>query len=522
VAGEPWHNYADVSATDASNAFAVSEEGSITRTTNGTNWSDIQAPVSEYLRSVSAVPGTSTAWAVGDNGRILKTTDNGATWVPQIVDATTNFQDVHAVSTLIAVAAGDTQTFVKTVDGGTTWTTVEQPAAVWNGSDAFNRQVAVFVGSRGLIKYTANGGTVWGNGTNPSTRSLDEVDMVSASIGWAVGMEGTILKTTDGGATWSAQTSGTLNRLHSVKAADSNNVIAVGDYGTILLTSNGGASWSNVSPGTTQHLYGVDYGTDTIVYAAGNNGVVLRSANGGTSWTTLPSFGESALSLEATDADTILVGTSHIDGMVRISNNSGSSWTSSANMGWNQMYDLSALDDTTFVAANVWGRVFLTYDQGASWIWADNGFPVGDERLMTVSMVDATTWFASTNQGSIHIATGSGAFPDFQSGVNDFVAGTGFFGVCLRDVSNGAIADGTTWTPDSATVVDEPAISADCGDANSDPWHPIPVVAEKVVHAPMSDFDSRAHLRFGARVPMTTAAGTYRFTVKFEVLAPNM
>jgi hypothetical protein len=47
----------------------------------------------------------------------------------------------------------------------------------------------------------------------PQGNTLNAVDFVSPSIGWAVGYYGTILRTTDGGTTWNSQTSGTTDNL---------------------------------------------------------------------------------------------------------------------------------------------------------------------------------------------------------------------------------------------------------------------------------------------------------------------
>jgi photosystem II stability/assembly factor-like uncharacterized protein len=74
----------------------------------------------EDLRSVSVVDA-STAWAVGANCTILKTTD-GSTWNPQTTaaPATNDLYGVDALDSQNAYATGDDGIVIKT-SNGTDW-----------------------------------------------------------------------------------------------------------------------------------------------------------------------------------------------------------------------------------------------------------------------------------------------------------------------------------------------------------------------------------------------------------------
>jgi photosystem II stability/assembly factor-like uncharacterized protein len=83
---------------------------------------------------------------------------------------------------------------------------------------------------------------------------LRDVKLVSSTVGWAVGQPhwvqatkayaGTIVKTEDGGLSWTAQEAGTSRTLNALDFLDASNGWAVGDAGTLLHTTNGGALWS--------------------------------------------------------------------------------------------------------------------------------------------------------------------------------------------------------------------------------------------------------------------------------------
>src|SRR5712692_5127368 len=125
-------------------------------------------PQGNALYAVSFVDAN-TGTAVGARGTILRTTDGGATWTPQM-SGTTNY--------LVGVSFVDANT-------GTA------------------------VGGRGTILRTTDGGATWTPQTSGTTDSLSAVSCADANTCTTVGGFNTILRTTDGGATWTPQTSGT-------------------------------------------------------------------------------------------------------------------------------------------------------------------------------------------------------------------------------------------------------------------------------------------------------------------------
>jgi photosystem II stability/assembly factor-like uncharacterized protein len=93
---------------------------------SGVGWVQQSSGTTQDLRSVSAVDAT-TAWAVGANYTILKTTD-GSTWNPQTmgIPITDDLYGVDALDSQYAFATGDTGLVTKT-SNGTDWTTTTSP-----------------------------------------------------------------------------------------------------------------------------------------------------------------------------------------------------------------------------------------------------------------------------------------------------------------------------------------------------------------------------------------------------------
>jgi photosystem II stability/assembly factor-like uncharacterized protein len=200
--------------------------------------------------------------AVGENGRVFRTSDAGASWVERYGGTVDNLLSVSFIS----------------------------PAVGWA------------CGTHGVILKTTNYGDTWDPMPSGIGRDLHDIFFVNANDGWAVGDSGKILRSTDGGLSWNPQNSGTTKNLSAVYFFSSTLGWAVGGYvpgegQVILRTTSGGAIWSTVPLVSTACLRDVLFITSGIGFCVGDNGLILRSTDGGISWNAAGSMG--SLSLRA-------------------------------------------------------------------------------------------------------------------------------------------------------------------------------------------------------------------------------
>jgi photosystem II stability/assembly factor-like uncharacterized protein len=264
------NDLASVSFTGTSSGCAVGDHGTVVRTTNaGSTWTKVAGvPTGEYLRSIDtkvsvtytgpAIAGSvpmaapnglsffDYGLAVGDNGRIIATSDGCQHWAKQTSGVSDDLKGVALGS------SGSSNAYV--------------------------------VGQHGVILHTTNGGTTWTPQTSGTEHDLRGVFTTGGGNAWAVGEAGVILHTTDSGTTWTPQSSGVTTRLNSVNFASGEGYI-VGEAGVILHTSDGGSTWTAQSSGTTRELRSVSSvaGIDAVV--AGDHGTILTTANTGGTWT---------------------------------------------------------------------------------------------------------------------------------------------------------------------------------------------------------------------------------------------
>jgi photosystem II stability/assembly factor-like uncharacterized protein len=272
------------------------------------------------LRGITVVD-SHTAWAGGEKGTILRTTDGGATWEnvgPRNADDL-DFRDVEAFDANVAYAMasgpGTKSRIFKTTDGGKTWRQQFITFDPKNFFDCFafwNRDHGIAIGDpigrHFELLQTHDGGEHWSIITSLPEIMPNEAAYATGTCIVTAGKDdvwfGTgskqgsrVFHSADHGSTWStvatpvnADVTGT--GIFSMAFADSQTGIIVG--GNYLkpeevrvnaaTTSNGGQTWTATSQQPFGYRCGVAFmpgsGGNTII-AVGTNGVDLTEDRGG-------------------------------------------------------------------------------------------------------------------------------------------------------------------------------------------------------------------------------------------------
>jgi len=114
---------------------------------------------------VVSTAGGATIVAVGDNGHISRSTDNGSSWTTINSGTTKSLLDVQCHADGNCWVAGVDGTILRRTDSGVTWSTLNSGVVV----------------------------------------NLSAVEFVDSQTGWIVGQDAVVLHTTDGGTTWQRQ-----------------------------------------------------------------------------------------------------------------------------------------------------------------------------------------------------------------------------------------------------------------------------------------------------------------------------
>ena len=247
-------------------------------------WYQQYSGVNTNLYSFFSIDGT-TAWATGANGVILKTTNNGATWVQKPSGTSYSISFVHFFNYNEGIVAGSGGTIKKTYDGGETWQSIYGGTYNRLQEGCFvNDSVGYVCGDAGILLKTTDRGNTWTTSViAPSNFSF--IYFVNETTGLATTeYTGQIWKTTDAGITWSLKQIIGNYSIWQIHFVDENNGWVVGEYGTIAHTTNGGESWNLQYSGTGVNLRSVYFHTPDVGWVVGKDEKRLRSTNGGNTW----------------------------------------------------------------------------------------------------------------------------------------------------------------------------------------------------------------------------------------------
>jgi photosystem II stability/assembly factor-like uncharacterized protein len=234
---------------------------------------------------------TTTGFACGLQGLLVKTTNGGDTWVDEILnDVDTLYAINFPVNEIIGYIAGDRGRVVKTTNSGENWEVLN----IGNPTDLFgicfpmNNDTGFVIGPNSLIMKTYDGGITWEDISFADPMKLNEVFFLNTRLGWIVGEYGAILRTTDGFA-WTPLNSGVITELFGVYFCDSNLGWVVGADKICLRTTDGGENWEaiNIPLPTNTILYSVIFPIDNNTgYVCGSSGNIAKTVDGGENWTT--------------------------------------------------------------------------------------------------------------------------------------------------------------------------------------------------------------------------------------------
>lgn len=306
--------------------------------------------------------------------------------------------DLHVFDKDSAVFVGTKGTIIRTMDGGSSWDiSYCTDGGTWDLKHVHfvNDSTGWTVGESGTILHTEDGGMNWSQQNSGTSNYLLAVHFVDSSYGWVVGKNNTTLRTTDGGQNWSFHAAGDGwedPRLATVKFKNDTVGWCAGSFngeGRVFYTENGGQDWSERNNGISQQLNSLDLKADSTIRVVGSDGYLETSIDGGDTWsdTLLHSF-YNLRSIDMVDSSRgWIVGE---DGIYH----SSDGWST-----WHKQSDELELTAVQFVdsaigwAVGIGGRIFRTTDGGTTWGAEHQGFSGGVGSLEAVHFEnDSTGW----------------------------------------------------------------------------------------------------------------------------------
>ena len=185
--------------------FTSGSTGRIMKTTNaGVNWVNVTSPTQTSLNSIYFInenTGFISGYAIA-----LKTTDQGASWANMnapFISGFENFREIYFFNENLGLYVSDAGRIVKTTNSGATWNVMNSGTTQsLFGVKFIDAQTGYACGNAGAIVRTTDGGENWFGQTSPLNEILTDVWFTNANTGYISSWSGKILKTTNGGITF--------------------------------------------------------------------------------------------------------------------------------------------------------------------------------------------------------------------------------------------------------------------------------------------------------------------------------
>ena len=382
---------------------AVGDYGEIYYSENGgIDMKKIPTGFSYHLRSIS-FKDNSTGYIAGHGGTILKTTDGGKKWENLISGISDNIFDIEVNSNYI-IAVGERGKILKSTNDGLTWILKDQNDSYYLlAIKFFNKDTGNAVGSNGTILRTTNAGETW-NRQNTGlnfTAQFTDIDTRN-DIGIVVGDSGYVLRSLDHGESWTdADTASHTNFgkiLYEAKIINDTLIYVVGEGMKVSTDGGNTFAFSYFNNFGISKVKSISVLNPDSVYACGTKGISLFR---GSYYDILhfPFHSFDYINLSVLDENNCWISggpTAKYLYSVYNTTNSGESWNfTKINEYEDDFYSMAFLNiDTGFIMGriNYPGQILRTTDRGTSWqvirdstyFWRRSDIRFRDNSLYTI------------------------------------------------------------------------------------------------------------------------------------------
>jgi photosystem II stability/assembly factor-like uncharacterized protein len=197
------------------------------------------------------------------------------------------FNSIHTPDGINVIAVGNLGKIYRSTNSGATWSSYTNSTE--NMKSVFSLGNDVWIsGNNGNIYKTEKVNSAISTYNVGANIVINSVYFVNSNLGFVCGNGGKVYKTIDGGVSWTLSSNGlSTTDLNSISFLDDNKGAVVGNNGSFYTTGDGGATWTVAGAITSRNLLDVKYYTDGII-AVGEYGVILSKENSG-SWNIIDS-----------------------------------------------------------------------------------------------------------------------------------------------------------------------------------------------------------------------------------------
>lgn len=426
----------------AENKFiAVGDEGMILLSfDNGLTWINKQLQTQVNLKGIF-VKNEFDIYVIGSytnsNAELYHSSDAGDTWELVYTYASSGLKDIYFLNNDLGYMVGSLGKILRTEDGGSNWDDISNSQisgdlqCVW-----FVSPDTGYVGkTTGFGMYrTWDGGVTWAQNFGYSQSNCYTMHFLNDTLGYAGAYGNAIFRTTNAGLTWALQSNPQLSQnINSFAFSDSVNAVAIA--GSYIYKTTNGTTWSSTF--YTGNLRSGAAGPDGTVIIGNITGGIKRSETFGSanSFTELnPTAGISVYrNIKFVNNQTgWVVGD---NGHVLRTTNSGDTWTKLDNAPYfDYPYDIAAISASKLIFITNEGKLITTTNSGSS--FTESTLEAGNN-LKSIEFPTSSDGYVGGEGGKVWKTTNGGtSYTLLSTGYPQDVVD-----MCFTDASNGVVLD---------------------------------------------------------------------------------
>jgi photosystem II stability/assembly factor-like uncharacterized protein len=281
-----------ISMNGVNTGIAVSNSY-VYRTSNGVNWNAV-FNTSQFSAYCVALNSNSDIFFGGQGGSMYSAANFGSTYTDLNPDMglSTNSK-IRFFDPMNGWVSRHEGKILRTTNGGTTWLESSIPSGnSMNDLAIISANKIIAVGVNGTVVTSVNGGVTLSTQQMTSTNDLMAISFPTATTGYIAGISGTLYKTTNGGTAWNVLNSSTTGDIMDLHFLDNNIGYFLTSLGSLKKTINGGTTWTDINITgffltPFKSMWWIDQDTGMVV---NSSGILGRTTDGGQTWNTIPSF----------------------------------------------------------------------------------------------------------------------------------------------------------------------------------------------------------------------------------------
>lgn len=255
--------------------FAVGEQGVIMRSVDqGKNWEQLYTPANRALVSIAKVE-KQTLLAAGHGSTMLRSTDNGANWQTIEIDDAggDSFLGLTVLKNGRVLAYGAYGLYCISDDKGLTWTrqSTFSDEFEWHISEIIQAgRVLYLVGEAGTIGTSHDGGETWALQESPYGASLFGIESLGGKTLLIYGMRGNVFRSNDGGHHWKKIEMDGNSGINAGWVGENGQIVLAGNRGLIAVSNDNGHTFTRVELDSASSIGGALYDRDGALIYVGN------------------------------------------------------------------------------------------------------------------------------------------------------------------------------------------------------------------------------------------------------------